>query len=515
MTRYLIVLFAMAAVIAAPMILRPAASVRTADYAERDRLVIITPHVETLRYEIERAFSRWMQKEHQRRVVIDWRVPGGTSDIIKIVNSEFKAAEELKDGGGIGLDLMFGGGPIDYSGLKKSGYIVPADASGKYGPAAVKALHPGWFSDAAIPAKVSGQEYYDPELTWVGTCLSAFGICYNKENLKRRGLNPPLNWIELTNPVYENQVAVSDPTKSGTVAAMFECIVQLNMAREVEAEKKQEVNSLIAPASIAPASPKALAKGWMFGLRQIRAIGANARYWTDSSTKIPLDVAEGEALLGMCVDFYGRNLIERLSKVNGESRLGFIAPRGGTTISPQPIAMFRGASNPELATRFIEFILSLEGQKLWGLKAGAPGGPEKMALRNMPLRRDYYVEENLAHAADPELRPLEPGEAFIYEPAYTAELFSSLRFLIRAMCIDPHIELKEAWHALIENGFPGKATDAFLELPPAADYASVKEKLAPLLKSKDSVAIAKMARELSAEFRAGYIKARDLARQEK
>ncbi len=512
MTRYLIVLFAMAAVIAAPMILRPAASVRTEDYAERDRLVIITPHVETLRYEIERGFSLWMQEKHQRRVVIDWRVPGGTSDIIKIVNSEFKAAEELKKGGGIGLDLMFGGGPIDYSGLKKSGSIVPSDASGKYGPAAVKAAHPDWFTEAAIPAKVSGQEYYDQELAWVGTCLSAFGICWNKENLERRGLKPPLNWIELTNPIFENQIAVSDPTKSGTVAAMFECIVQLNIAREVDAEKKLEVISL---PSIAPASPKALAEGWKYGLRQIRAIGANARYWTDSSTKIPLDVAEGEALMGMCVDFYGRNLIERLSKVNGESRLGFIAPRGGTTISPQPIAMFRGAPNPELATRFIEFILSPEGQKLWGLKAGVPGGPEKMALRNMPLRRDYYTEANLALAADPELRPLEPGEAFIYEPAYTAELFPSLRFLIRAMCIDPHIELKEAWHALIENGFPGKATDAFLELPPATSYAAVKEKLAPLLKSKDAVAIAKMARELSEQFRAGYIKARDLARQGK
>ena len=121
MMRYFIVLFAMAAVIAAPMILRPAASVRTEDYAEGDRLVIITPHVETLRYEIERGFSRWMQERHRRRVVIDWRVPGGTSDIIKVVNSEFKAAEEVKTGGGIGLDLMFGGGPVDYSGLKKSG----------------------------------------------------------------------------------------------------------------------------------------------------------------------------------------------------------------------------------------------------------------------------------------------------------------------------------------------------------------------------------------------------------
>ncbi len=491
MTRYLIVLFAMAAAIAAPMILRPAASVRTEDYAERDRLVIITPHVETLRYELEHGFTRWMQEKHGRRVVLDWRVPGGTSDIIKMVNSEFKAAEEVKKGGGIGLDLMFGGGPIDYSGLKKSGYIVAGDASGKFGPAGVKAMHPDWFTDAAIPAKVSGQEYYDPDLAWVGTCLSAFGICWNKENLQRRGMKAPATWSDLADPAYENQLAVSDPTKSGTVAAMFECILQMSMAEK-------------------PDDPGA---GWATGFKEIRAIGANSRYWTDSSTKIPLDVAEGEALAGMCVDFYGRNLIERLTKVNGQSRLGFIAPRGGTTISPQPIAMFRGASNPELATRFIEFILSPEGQKLWGLKAGSPGGPEKMALRNMPLRRDYYVPEIVANAADPELRPLEPGAAFIYEPKYTAELFNSIRFLIRAMCIDPHMELKEAWHELITHQFPPQATAAFNEFPESVTYATVKTKISPVLKSKDSVAIAKLARELSEHFRKNYIKARDLARE--
>ena len=145
------------------------------------------------------------------------------------------------------------------------------------------------------------------------------------------------------------------------------------------------------------------------------------------------------------MDFYGRNVIERLTKVNGTSRLGFIAPSGETTISPQPIAMFRGAQNPELATRFMEFLLTPEGQLLWGLKAGAPGGPQKMALRNMPIRRDYYSEANLAHAADPELRPLEPGMAFQYDQKFTADLFASIRFLIRAMCIDPHQELKEAW----------------------------------------------------------------------
>jgi ABC-type Fe3+ transport system substrate-binding protein len=504
MKRYVFVLLAMAAIIAAPILLRPAASARTSDYEKKDRLVIITPHVETLRYELETAFVRWMKQKHGRSVVIDWRIPGGTSEIIKVVNSEYAGAGKRS---GIGIDLMLGGGPIEYGGLKQSGYIVASDPSGNFGPAAVKAAHPDWFSDGAIPAAVAGQNYYDPDMAWAGTCLSAFGICWNKENLERRGISPPVTWSDLTSPAYENQLAVSDPTKSGTVAAMFDNILQMSIAKSVAAGK--------AGGEPAANEPVWISRGWDAGLREIRCIGANSRYWTDSSTKIPLDVSQGEALAGMCVDFYGRNIIERLTKVNGASRLGFIAPLGGTTISPQPVAMFRGAANPELATRFIEFILSLEGQKLWGLKAGAPGGPEKMALRNMSLRRDYYVPEILKDAADPELRPLEPGIAFVYEGKYTGALFFSIRFLIRAMCIDPHLELKEAWHELIAHDFPPQATAAFEELPAAAGYDTVATTIAPVLKSKDPLAAAQLARELSGRFRAQYLKVRDLAREGK
>lgn len=501
MNRYYAVLIAIIAVIAAPMVLRPAQSVRTSDYAERDRLVIITPHVETLRYEFERAFAVWMKREHGREVVIDWRVPGGTSDIIKVVNSEFANLGNGNEDMGIKLDLIFGGGPIDYGGLKKSGYITAKDPRGPYGPAAVKEAHPDWFTDAAIPASVAGQEYYDKGLQWLGTCLSAFGICWNKENLKRHGLPVPQTWVDLTATHFENQLAVSDPTKSGTVAAMFENILQMSIATAVQEAGQTAENT----------APEVLEKGWQNGWRTIRRIGANARYWTDSSTKIPLDVSEGEALAGMCVDFYGRNIVERLMKANGQSRLGFLAPRGGTTISPQPIAMFRGASNPELATRFMEFVLSLEGQKVWGLKAGAPGGPEKMALRNMPLRRDFYTPDILTHASDPELRPLEPGAAFQYEAKYTGELFSTMRFLIRAMCIDPHHELKEAWHALIAKGMPAEAVAAFDVFPESVGYAAAKKNIASVLKSKDPVAMARLARELSETFRQNYLESKELA----
>ncbi|HEX2750379.1 MAG TPA: extracellular solute-binding protein [Verrucomicrobiales bacterium] len=504
MKRYLLVLLAMAAVIAAPILLRPAESARTLDYAKKDRLAIISPHVETLRYELERAFVRWMKEKHGRKVVIDWRIPGGTSDIIKVVNAEYAAVGKSA---GIGMDLMFGGGPIDYGGLKQSGYIVAADASGKYGPSAVKSAHPDWFSDAAIPASVAGQIYYDPDLVWIGTCLSAFGICWNRDNLERRGISPPVTWSDLTDPAYENQLAVSDPNKSGTVAKMFEDIIQMNIIKSVAAGKS---------AGESPDGEAArIAAGWEAGLREVRRIGANARYWTDSSHKIPLDVAGGEALAGMCVDFYGRNFIERLTSVNGASRLGFIAPLGGSTISPQPVAMFRGAPNPELATRFIEFILSLDGQKIWGLKAGVPGGPEKMALRNMPLRRDFYVPEILKDAADPELRPLEPGTAFVYQGKYTGAFFSSIRFLIRTMCIDPHLELKEAWHELVAHHFPPQATAAFEALPDSVGYEAVKKNVIPMLKTKDPLADARTGRELSEQFRNQYLRVRDLAREGK
>ena len=513
MRRYLAVFLALVAVIAAPMILRPAASVRTEDYAVKDRLVVITPHVETLRYELERAFTRWMQEKYQRRVVIDWRVPGGTSDILKVVNSEFTAAKAISPDRGIGIDVMTGGGPIDYGGLLKSGYIVPRDASGKYGPGAVKDLHPDWFTDKGIPAKLSGQDLYEKDLHWVGTCLSAFGICWNIENMERRGLKAPTTWVDLASPVFENQLAISDPTKSGTVTAMFECILQMSMAEGAAKMMAQSSDSTATPEAKKALKIGGAALGWPQGLNVIRQIGANTRYWTDSSTKIPLDVSQGEALAGMCVDFYGRNVMERLTKANGKSRLGYISPAGGTTVSPQPVAMFRGAANPELATRFIEFVISPEGQKIWGFKAGASGGPEKMALRNMPIRRDYYADpENIAHAADPSLRPLDPGMAFPYEPEFTGALFGSIRFIIRAMCIDTHLELKEAWHELIAHGFPTEATAVFNTLPPELNYEAVKKNIAPVLSGKDAVAKARLARELSETFRLQYLKAKELAR---
>ncbi len=543
MGRYLAVFLALIAVIAGPVLMKPETSARTKDFARQDRLVIITPHVEAIRNEFEAAFQRWMKEKHQRAVVIDWRVPGGTSEISKVLTSEYRAAFEfhwnqtqsspwqdhlctgfgdpkdssaarkvwLSSNTGIGIDLFFGGGTPDFADMKKKGYIVPGTvpSTTSIGPVsgtgilAVKAAHPDWFGGTGIPDKWAGETYTDPDFAWVGACLSSFGICYNIDFHQRRDyLDLPEQWAALAHPRYENQIALADPGKSGTVVKIMESILQQAM--------QQAAKTASDPAS----KTQAHHAGWLQGMGIIQRIGANARYWTDSSTKIPLDVSEGEAAAGMCIDFHARTFIGRLQEANGNSRLGFILPAGGTTPSVDPIALLRGAPNPELATRFIEFVLSMEGQRIWSYQAGSPSGPLRTSLRRLPVRQDYYTPENLAHASDPTILPYAAGTALTYDPALTGSSFTAIRLVIRAMCLDTHEELKTAWAALIENNFPPQATATFSDLS-VLSYPNITGPISEKINQRSMLITSELSRTLAQQFRQQYQHATTLARQGK
>ena len=90
--KYLGVFLPMAAVIAAPIILRDddAAAMNQAEL----RLEVITPHNELIRREFGEAFSRWYEKKHGESVYVNWQTPGGTSEIKRVLDSRFKAAEK-------------------------------------------------------------------------------------------------------------------------------------------------------------------------------------------------------------------------------------------------------------------------------------------------------------------------------------------------------------------------------------------------------------------------------------
>jgi ABC-type Fe3+ transport system substrate-binding protein len=547
LARLAIVLALLAAVLVAPFVLRPR-EVKVSEKAEQ--LVIITPHVESIQTEFARAFRTHMRAVHGREVVIDWRQPGGTSEIARFLRSEYSTRFEtlwrertglpftlairdaftnpkldpdkatsqegslvdptlLKDATpearaaaarrlflesdiGAGIDLFFGGGAFDFERQAAAGLLVARDASGKQGPAALAEARPDWFSDGIMPQSFGGEPFRDPGYRWVGTVLSAFGICYNRDSLARLGLEtPPDEWSDLEDPRYRGQIALADPTKSGSTTKAFEMLVQ------------ERIQTLARERGLS--GDAAVAAGWDDAMRLILRISANSRYFTDSSAKVPRDVAMGDAAVGMCIDFYGRSYNELYrDPATGESRIEFVMPRGGTSIGADPIGLLRGAPSPELAHRFIEFVLSPEGQKIWNYRVGAPGGPTRHALRRPPIRRDFYVEANFPHMTDPTFDPYRAAEGFTYHPEWTGALFAPLRFVIRAACMDPHEEQITAWEALVAAGLPAEGVAAFEEIGPIS-YEAVVQQIGPALKNSDKVAQVRLGRELAEEFRKRYL----------
>lgn len=532
MIRFLSILGALVAVLAVPFLLKP-------EYEHDPRLAkspsqilnIITPHSESIRREFTTAFRKHMRETEGREVFIEWRVPGGTSEIEKVLDTEYTFAfqnhwknqlgrnwtsaveaafnnrkfslpkESANDGSaesarrtflqanfGVGIDLFFGGGAYPFAVNAGKGYLVDSGLAVK---------HPDWFAESVIPQEVGGEPFYDSGYRWLGCCLSTFGICVNDDALDRLGIEAPTpDWALLADPRLFKEVALADPTASGTVTKAFEMILQQQMRRVLDRGDLDE--------------RAALSEGWATGMNLIRRIGANARYYANFSAKIPADVAAGEAAVGMCIDYYGRTFNELLRDEEGRSRLRFATPVGGSSTSVDPIAMLRGAPNSELAFKFMEFLFSKKGQQLWDYRVGTNGGPERQALRRLPVRKDLYVEPYLTNFADPKVLPFEKADLFRYEVAWTGRAFGAIRYIIKSVCLDPHDELRAAWQALIDHDFPPDAVAAFDDVS-RITYEIALGEIADVLK-RPSREQSLYGRGLSEHFREQYRRVEVLAK---
>ena len=523
-------------ILALPFVARPA---RAPVGRGGETLVIITPHNEAIRHEFTEAFTALMARQG-RQVQIDWRSPGGGSEINRVLTAEYAAsferywtgtlgrrwssaasngfAADAAHGGsadpeaaearraflgsnvGCGIDLLFGGGSVDAQTHAVAGRLVDAGV--------VKA-HPDLFSDAGIPAMVGGEAFWDRGGRWMGVCLSGFGICVNRDVVRRLGVaGLPSSWGDLADPAYLGQLGLADPGKSGTAVKTFEMIIQEQMqlvrrraeASGVAAEKLDDV---------------AVHEGWLAGLRLIRRLAANARYFSDAASRVPVDVATGDAAAGMCIDFYGRFQSEVTAAAEGDSqggRVGFVMPASGTSIGADTIGLLRGAPHRDLAVAFIEFVLSEQGQKLWSFRKGAPGGPQRYALQRLPILPALYAPAYDQYRADRDTHPYAPTHPFVYHDAWTGPLFRAIAFVVRVMCVDPAPELREAYQALSAAGFPREATALFDDVS-AVDYETVKGPLRAALRAPNALDEVTWSNRLVRQFRDQYRQVAVLARQ--
>lgn len=402
---------------------------------DAERLVIITPHNEQIRYEFERAFDAWHREQFEIPVDIDWRAPGGTSTIRRQLESEYIKAltigkltpegelERDSDGrltqGTMGADLFFGGGSYDHGQVKR-GVRATVDGEVISMPIAQEISLPESLLQEVYGENVIGSgELYDPDGYWHGTALSGFGIMFNRDVLQDLGLEEPQSWDDLCDPRYQGWIGLADPRSSGSVTTTYDSIL----------------NNY----------------GWERGWAILRDMAANARYFSNSSSKVPLDVSQGEAAAGVAIDFYGRYQAQAVTEPGqsaSEARLGYIDPPGVVFIDADPITLLRGGPNPELAIRFIEFTLTEEAQAIWQYpatsRAPAPDGlgPERYELRRMPVRESMYTQQYRQHFID-DANPFE-----LASKVGSNGWRSAIAPMMAAFSIEIHAEQVSAWNAL-------------------------------------------------------------------
>ena len=523
-------LMLLAALLFVPFLLRPPQPER--DSASRS-LVVLTSHNDAIRHEMALGFQRYQAARGEPLTRIDWRSPGGATELSRILSSEYRAAFELywsrkygkplseaaaraasnpkqsPEGDdelararreflasdvGIKIDVLFGGGSYDFAQHAAAGRLVDSGMLAK---------HPELFGPGGIPQALGGEPYWDEQGRWIGACLSGFGICYNRERLAQLGITrTPTAWADLTDPRLAGHVVLADPSKSGSANKAFEMLIQQTMNQAMQRHGS--------PAAGSAQELVALTEGFDAGLRLIRRIAGNSRYFTDQASKVTQDIQSGSAAVGMCIDFYGRFQ----SELGDGSRLAFHLPLGGSAIGSDPIALLRGAPEADLGRQLIEFVLSPAGQALWAYKRGVPGGPERHALRRQPILPALYAPERRALRSDPDDNPYEAARTFNYQARWTAPLFRALSFVIRVMCVDAEVELHEASAALAEHGNPPQAQALFEDMS-LVSYPILKRRIAPALASGDPLREVEIQNRLVSDLKAQYERVTQLARSGK
>ena len=357
-----------------------------------DALIIISPHSEGIQTEFDRNFKTWYEKQTGRAVELDWRDVGGTSSNYRFIDSEFKRVPE-----GIDVDMFFGGGTDSYLRLAEQDLLSPYKL-----PAAQL---------EQIPQTFHGIPVYDAEYQWYGAALSSFGIMFNDELRTMLGLPEVQTWRDLGDTALLGNIGAADPRESGSAHMMYEIILQTH--------------------------------GWENGFALLTKIGGNVRRFSAGANAIPKDVVAGDVIYGMAIDFYAYGQIV----VVGADKIKYVMPSDGTVVNPDSIAILKGAPNLAVAQKFIEFVLSERGQKLWMLPDSDAEGPkwEGGLNRASVLPALYEKLGDRCIVTNPFTLGFTP---FQYDADKGGARWDIVNDLFGVLIIDSHKDLVNAWKAI-------------------------------------------------------------------
>ncbi|MEM1058837.1 MAG: extracellular solute-binding protein [Verrucomicrobiota bacterium] len=374
-------------------LLLAAAALLNARASEPLELILISPHNPSIKVETERAFSAWHRETYGQPVTLRWReTGGGTSQMLRTIHSEFAQTPET-----IGVDLFYGGGVDPHRDLQAAGLSAPFQL-----PEALA---------AQIPPDLSGLPMSDPDGYWHGAALSGFGILTNE--VVRRIVDLPVatEWEDLARPEMFSWVSSCDPRQSGSVLLIYEIILQTY--------------------------------GWERGWGIIAGFSGNVRSFLKSAGSTAKAASVGDVAFAVAIDIYGWMQVAYA----GADRMSFALPTDGTVIGPDGISLLRGAPHREVAERFLIWVLSEPGQKLWMLAKGQPGGAVKFDVNRMSILPGLYDE--LGAATPVRVNPFRLKLGLEFDPDLSNQRRRILAGLLGTVFVDLHSSCRDCWQSLL------------------------------------------------------------------
>jgi iron(III) transport system substrate-binding protein len=172
---------------------------------------------------------------------------------------------------------------------------------------------------AYIPKEIKALENplpdYDGSFTAVR--LGTLGIAYNTRLIKEA----PKTWSDVQKPAFKGAYGIANPALSGTAYMSVSLLVK--------------------------------AFGWPY----IEGLRANGAKMGKGSGQVVDDTASGDLLASLAVDYI------TLDKMDKGATLALVYPPEMLVI-PSPITIFKGSQNTEAAKKFIDFVLSRDGQTI-------------------------------------------------------------------------------------------------------------------------------------------------------
>ncbi len=358
--------------------------VTLADDVSTKELKIVSPHWDGYRREVEVGFNKWYRQKYNSDIAIRWIDIGGGSDIVRNLVARKNIGDPLP------VDIVFGGGTDIFDSLKKAGLLVKTDLPNNL--------------RSELQNYLGGNKLIDEDDTWFSVSLTTFGIVINKKVLTLKGIKEPKFYSDLADESFRQLVGSADPRKSGTNRFMYELILQKY--------------------------------GWEQGWRLIYKISSNVKSFSVHSSQSPKDVASGEIAVALLVDSYAQEIIRKY----GNEKIVYNVPLDTYSFFGDPIAKLITVADSKLADRFIEYILSTDGQSIISLKVGAPNGPIRYELTRLPVNKAMYSLANLAR----DEKPFEFESTFTYRQDEAASRWDVTSKLLGIFAVDIQPMLYEA-----------------------------------------------------------------------